>query len=136
PDREGKTQTLTRHESGWTSVGDGGEMTPFFVQDDCGLLLVQPEGAKLEPVTVFRQTCGRGETLYYAKGPPGAVSDSDHVRRFNESAIPLHAELYVMGQARERADVVAPEIAADKDAPIFLISTRTEEQVSRGLKGS
>lgn len=39
-----------------------------------------------------------------------------------------------MGQARERADVVAPEIAADENAPMFLISTRTEEQVGSGMK--
>jgi hypothetical protein len=135
-DSEGKTQTRTRHESGWTTVASGGEMIPFFVQDDEGLVLVQPEGAKVEPVTVFDERCGRSDALYYAKGPSAAVFDSDHVRRFHECVLPLHAELYVMGQARERADVVAPEIAADQEAPLFLISTRTEQQVSRGFKGS
>jgi hypothetical protein len=38
-----------------------------------------------------------------------------------------------MGQSRERQDVVAPEIAQDKAAPMFLISVRSEEQVSRGF---
>ena len=42
--------------------------------------------------------------------------------------------LYVVGQARERQDVVAPEIAQDRQAPIFLVSTRSEEQVSSGMK--
>jgi hypothetical protein len=37
-----------------------------------------------------------------------------------------------MGQARERQDIVAPEIAHDPAAPIFLISTRTEAQVRAG----
>jgi hypothetical protein len=46
----------------------------------------------------------------------------------------LHAELYVMGQARERQDVVAPEIAQDPTAPMFLISTRTEQQISSGFR--
>lgn len=135
-DSEGKTQTRTRHESGWTTVANGGEMIPFFIQDDEGLVLVQPDGAKVEPVTVFDEKCGRGDPLYYAKGPEGSVSDSDHVRRFQECAIPLRAELFVMGQARERAEVVAAEIAADQEAPLFLISTRTEKQVSQGYKGS
>jgi hypothetical protein len=40
--------------------------------------------------------------------------------------------LYVLGQARERQDVVAAEIAHDKNAPMFLISTQTERQVSAG----
>ena len=34
--------------------------------------------------------------------------------------------LYVMGQARERQDVIAPEIASDRNAPMFLISTRSQ----------
>jgi len=41
-----------------------------------------------------------------------------------------------MGQARERRDLVAPEIAADKTAPMYLISVRSEEQVSRGFGGA
>jgi hypothetical protein len=40
--------------------------------------------------------------------------------------------LYVVGQARERQDVVAAEIVYDKNAPMFLISTRTEKQISAG----
>ena len=133
-DSNGKTQTRTRHESGWTTVANGGEMIPFYLQDDCGVVLIRPEGAKLEPATMFDETVGRGDPLYYAKGPAGAVANSDHRRRFVEQGIPLHAPLYVMGQARERQDVVAAEIAQDRNAPMFLISTRSEEQISSGMK--
>ena len=133
-DKDGKTQTRTRHESGWKRVDDGGEMIPFYLKDDCGVVLIRPEGATVEPLAMFAETCGPSDSLYYGKGPSGAVSDSDYRRRFTEEGIPLHTMLYVMGQAREREDVVAPEIAADKDAPLFLISTRTEEQVSSGMK--
>ena len=45
----------------------------------------------------------------------------------------MHIPLYVVGQARERDDVVAPEIAHAPHAEKFLISTRSEEQVRRGL---
>ncbi|MEK7270455.1 MAG: LemA family protein [Planctomycetota bacterium] len=132
-DSQGRSQTRTRHESGWTSVASGGETIPFYLQDDEGAVRVDPEGAKIEAQSVFDETCGMGDPLYYGKGPPGAVSNSDHVRRFHESAIPLHAPLYVMGQARERRDAVAAEIAADPSAPIFLVSTRAEKAVSRGF---
>src|SRR6267378_1431383 len=110
---DGKTQTRTRHESGWTTVANGGEMSPFYLQDDCGFILIRPEGAKIEPVTVFDETCGRSDALYYGKGPSGSIADSDQRRHFTERAIPVHAQLYVLGQARERTDIVAPEIAAD-----------------------
>lgn len=135
-DSNGKTQTRTRTESGWTTVADGGEMIPFYLKDDCGAILVQPDGATIEPMTLFDRICHRYDALYYDKGPGGAVADSDGRRRFREQGIPLHASLYVVGQARERRDIVAPEIARAPDAPMFLISTRSEEQVSRGLGAS
>lgn len=76
---------------------------------------------------------GTGSPLYYAKGPRGAIAHSSHRRRFVEHAIPLHAPIYVVGPARERADVVAPEIAAQKEAPLFLVSVRSEESVKYSL---
>jgi hypothetical protein len=133
-DKDGKRRTRTRHESGWTRVADGGEMIPFYLKDDHGSVLVQPANAKIEPVVMFEETCGRLDPLYYGKGPERSVAHSNHRRRFVEEGIPLHAPLYVMGQARERRDVVAPEIAADGEAPMFLISTRTEDQVRSGMK--
>lgn len=133
-DHEGKTRTRTRHESGWTTVAHGGESIPFYLQDDCGAVLVRPDGAKLELAGMFHETCARGDALYYAKGPAHAVADSDHRRRFCEAGIPQHAMLYVVGQARERHDLVAPEIAHDPNAPLFLISTRSEQQVGGGMK--
>jgi hypothetical protein len=132
-DKDGKTRTRTKHESGWTTVAQGGEMAPFYLQDDTGVVQVRPEGAKLETAGLFDVTCNRGDTLYYAKGPALAVANSDHRRRFVETGLPLHVPLYLVGQARERTDVVAPEIAADKEAPMFLISTRSEEKVRAGL---
>src|ERR1035437_1466711 len=133
-DGKGNLRTVTRHESGWTTVTDGGEMIPFYLQDDCGVILVQPDGAKIEPLTIFDETCGIADPLYYGKGPAGAIGNSDYRRRFVENGIPRQTNLFIVGQARERQDIVAPEIAADKNAPLFLISTRTEEQVSSGMK--
>src|SRR4051812_22030919 len=135
-DSDGKTRIVTRHESGWRTIAQGGELGPFYLQDDCGFLLVRPEGSKIEPLSVFNRTCGTSDPYYYGKGPSGAVADSDYRRQFTEQAIPIHTPLYVLGQARERSDIVAPEIAADKAAPMFLISTRTEEQVSRSYNQS
>jgi hypothetical protein len=132
-DSEGRTRTRTRTESGWKTVANGGEMIPFFLRDDTGVIAVNPENAKIEPVTLLEAVCTPGDPLYYGKGPPGAVSDSDRRRRFVEHAVPVGAELYVVGQSRERQDVVAPEIAYDPKAPMFLISTRSEKAVESGM---
>ncbi|MEZ5979789.1 MAG: LemA family protein [Planctomycetota bacterium] len=130
-DSKGRTQTRTRTESGWTTVASGGDDAPFFLVDDEGEILVRPEGAKIESETVFSEYCGRGSDLYYAKGPRGSVANSDHRRHFVEHAIPLGADIYVIGRAREREDVVAAEIAADPEADLFLISTRSQKAVRR-----
>ena len=135
-DSKGNSRTRVRQESGWTTVANGGDLIPFYLQDDEGLLLIRPAGASMESMVVFEQACGREHPLYYGKGPAGAIADSDHRRQFREVAVPLHAPVYVMGKARERQDVVAAEIAADPEAPLFLISTRGEKQISRGYAGT
>jgi hypothetical protein len=104
-------------------------MQPFYLRDQDGTVLIRPQEAKIEPVSVFSETCGRSDPLYYGKGPTGSVMHSDHRRRFTEQALPVNQFIYVMGQAREREDVVAPEIAKDPAAPVFLISVREEQQI-------
>jgi hypothetical protein len=132
-DGRGGTRTVTRRESGWTTVASQTESTSFYLQDDTGQLLIRPEGARIEALGVFDRECAPFDTLYYGKGPAAGIMDSDRVRRFSEKAIPILAPLFVVGQARERQDVVAPEIAADPKVSDYMISVRTQEQVSSGL---
>ena len=131
-DAQGHTQVRTRRESGWTTVANGGESAPFYLKDDTGILQIVPDGATINGKEILNKTCIPTDRLYFDKGPPHEIANSDHRRRFHETAISLHTQLYVMGQARERKDVVAAEIAKDKGAPMFIISTRTEKQISRG----
>lgn len=134
-DSKGQTHTTTRRESGWTEIASGGEAVDFYVKDDSGIVLVRPAGAKVEPAPLFDETVSRDDALYYAKAPPAAVANSEHRRRFTEYGLPLHKPLFVVGQARERADVVAAEIAADPAAELFLISARSEAKVQSGYAG-
>jgi len=120
----------TRTESGWTVVAKGGENPPFYLKDNTGIIRIVPEGASIHGVSSFDRTCGMKDPVYFVKGPASAIANSTHQRRFKESALPLHVSLYIMGQAREREDVVAAEIARDKGAPIFIISTKTENQIT------
>lgn len=128
-DSKGRTQTRTRIESGWKKVAGQTTSIPFYLQDDTGVIRIRPESADVHSIRVFDRTCSRNDPLYYEKGPTGSVPNSTHRRRFTETALPLHTKLYVMGQAHEREDIVAPEIVHDKKAPIFVISTKTEKQL-------
>jgi hypothetical protein len=127
-----KNGPVPHNESGWKDVAHGGQRAPFYLKDDTGAIRIVPEGAELYPTVIFDETCARGNPLYFGKGPTGEIANSTHRRRFHEAGIPLHAQLYVTGQARECQDIVAPEIAHDKCAPLFIISTRSEKQISRG----
>lgn len=129
-DSEGKTRTRT--VSGWKNVAGREDMMPFLLEDETGRLRVVPDGATIEPARVFSRTCGRSHPLYYAKGPRSSIMDSTHRRRFTEHAIPVGAELYVMGMARYSDDLDAPEIREDREAEMFLISMRGEGQITRG----
>jgi len=131
-DSRGHTQTCTRTESGWTKVAGGSQSIPFYLKDDTGVIRIVPDDAKIHNVKTFDETASRSSPLYFGKGPQHEIANSTHKRRFHETALPLHTMLYVVGQARERQDVVAAEIAYDKNAPLFLISTQTEKQVSSG----
>ncbi len=131
-DAKGGIHTRTKTESGWKKVDSGGLSAPFYLKDDTGVLRILPEGAKIEDQEVFEKTVNSGDPLYFNKCPAREIAHTTHRRRFRETAIPLHARLYIVGRAREREDIVAAEIAQDKSAPLFLISTRTEKQVSKG----
>ncbi len=132
-DSEGKTQTRTRTDTGSTTVARGGESAPFYLKDDTGIVRVIPDGAELRPASLFSETCTPTNPLYYGKGPAGAVSDSTQRRTFSETGILLHGPVFLIGKARERTDVVAPEIAAEKETPLYLVTVQTEEQVMRGF---
>jgi len=131
-DSKGKRRSRRVRKSGVTTVQSDNDMCDFFLRDNVGQILIHPDGADIEPKVVFSRTVGRGSPLYYGKGPRRSVMHSDHRRTFTEYAIPEHAMLYVLGQARERDDIVAAEIALSDHAPDFLISTRSEEEIIRG----
>ena len=133
-DSKGRRQTRRVRKSGWTCVDQGGAQPAFAVEDETGSVQVRPEGAEIDAEHVFDEMVGRGDALYYAKGPAGGISDSTGRRRFTEEALRLGATLFVAGRARERDDVVAPEIAAAPEQNLFLISCRGEAKVQRGYR--
>ncbi len=133
-DSDGRSQSRTVTKTEWETVAQGAvDTVPFELKDDRGTIRIQPKGAQVELQTILNRKCGPSDPLYdqaYARELP----DSDRIREFKEEAIRLHARIVVVGNARQRRDIVAAEIAADASAPMFLISTRKEESISRGLR--
>jgi hypothetical protein len=124
-DSDGKTRT----SRGWTNIDKGRSTIAFHVKDATGAILVMPQGAEVDAPVTLDRTCSWSDPLYYGKGPRGQISGSTGRRRFREKALRLHGQVYVVGKARERKDIVAAEIAQDELAPLFLISGRTEKDL-------
>lgn len=125
-DAKGRPKT----QSGWKTVAQKSKSVPIYLKDDTGLIRILPDRAEIHADSVFSQECRRNDSLYYEKGPAESVTNSTHRRRFTEQAIPLHNPIYLVGHARERHDLVAAEIAQNKNSPWFLISTHDEKHHS------
>jgi len=123
---DGEGNSKTERKTGWTTIDSGEERRSFHLEDDTGQIRVLPEKAKFIGDRVLSDTVRRTESLYHGKGPRGDIVDSTGRRRFVEHAIPIDAEIYCLGSARIREDVVEPEIAYDELDKLFLISSKSE----------
>lgn len=121
----------TRTTSGWRTVDSGGSHQSFFLMDDTGELLIEPEGAKVDAPSTMSCSCNPTDPLYYGKGPGGAIANSTYRRKFSERSLTPSDDIYVLGPAKLREDIAQPMIAKSKEARYFLISTKSEEQIIR-----
>lgn len=126
---DSKGNRRTRTVSGWMVVRSGEQRPRFFLRDDTGRIRIDPKRAEVDPEEVFSTTCTPLNPLYYGKGPRGAIANSTFRRRFREWGIRPNQAIYVMGTARIREDVVEPEIAYDQHSMLYLISTKSEEEL-------
>ena len=128
-DKDGNRKTRTK--SGWRTVDSGGSYQSFFLKDETGELLIEPEGAKVDAPSTMSHTCSPSDPLYYGKGPAGAIANSTYRRRFSEHSLTPGDDLYVLGPAKLREDVAQPMIAKSKEARYYFISTKSEAQIIR-----
>ena len=133
-DKDGNTTSSTTTKSGWTEIEGGIVLQPFYLKDETGVILINPEKAELEMTESFNFECTNSDSYYYEYGPPNEISDSTHKRRFFEKTFSLHEKLYIVGQAKIRNDVVAPEIIYDPLCPFFIISSKDEKQINSNLR--
>ena len=137
-DSNGNTRQMTRTATETVSSTTRG--IPFLVRDETGLIEVDPEGGRIEGEVVldrhepFTDTAGELRI--------GSVSFRPSTGRrvlgyeYHEQAIPLGAEVYVIGEACDR---VAGKLCIRKPAESgkpFIISVRSEEEVVAGLQRS
>ena len=128
-DKDGNQKTRTK--SGWRKVDSGGSFQSFFLKDDTGELLIEPEGPKVDAPSTMSFSCSPTDPFYYEKGPDRSIANSTHRRRFSERSLTPNDELYILGPAKLRQEVAKPMIAQSKEAKYYFISTKSESQIIR-----
>jgi hypothetical protein len=126
-DSKGKRKVRTRVKKGWVTVAASEQLQPFYLKDDTGIIRILPDRATVYSSMSFTNVVD-ADSSARLKELNLDIKESDNLRRFYETGIPLHTYIYVIGQARARQDIAAAEIAYDDAAPVFLITTKTESE--------
>lgn len=132
-DGQGGKRTETRRGS--DQVASNVRSLPFAIDDGSGRIEVQPEGAEVE----YLQTVDRFEPGEAGgKSWTGAVVLGAGRRtlgyRYQERLLPLDRPLVVFGQATDSENRL--RITRPEKKGLFLISTRSKEEIVRSAQGS
>lgn len=132
-DSQGHTQTRVETYTEWHTI-DSGDHTheTFNIRDASGTIQVRPDGANIDPVTVISEIVdhrsGWGWLKFNNFNPGGGATG--RIRQ-TESIVPMGHKVVVVGHARQREDVVAPEFANSSDGKDYFISCRSMQQIEK-----
>lgn len=133
----------------WVIVKMGGKCTHFYLQDETGSVLVDPNGAEIDLPPTFTFESGLG------RDPPEPIKNFlrennisfeglfgiNKTMRFREYCIQPKDKLYIMGTAGDNpfveegwAQTSVEDIMIQKGDNIYYISNRSEKEVAKKFK--
>ena len=131
-ERDADGDLETRRRSGVVSESE--RFAPFFVEDPSGTVGVRGEGAEIDALEVAnrfeeREDDGPG---FKIGGVTVQVGEGQQTLGYRhvEHVLPVDAPVYVLGTLRADGWIGAPENGGGR----FLISHRSEEELSKGYK--
>jgi hypothetical protein len=137
-ERDDKGNQVQRTRRGSESVAANARSVPFQVRDATGSIEVDPEGASFVDEKVFSRFEQGGGTSFRFGGfsldaggfmSPGGRRTIGY--RFEESAIPVGRQVYVLGEAVDsggRLRVARPQAKG----AAFIVSLKSEEELAKG----
>ncbi|GAK57359.1 hypothetical protein U27_04324 [Candidatus Vecturithrix granuli] len=135
-----KTRRGTR--KGSDSVANNSRSTKFYVRDETGTILVDPEGANIDVEQVIDRfepssSVSRGNISFGGRSfSIGTSRDSGRRRtlgyHFKEWLLPLNRRVYIMGSASDRSGELMIQKPREKGK--FLISLKSEEELIASAK--
>ena len=124
-DSEGRATTRDVTTTEWRVIDHGSDQNSFFVVDETGHVMVDPQHATVKPRSVLDEIVGGGGfSLFAGDGPTGRI-------RHREQVIAVDDPIYVTGVARVREGEAVPVIDAAGDGP-FVVTTGGKKSVARG----
>lgn len=138
-DAEGRVRTGTR--TGTATVASNTQSVSFSLRDASGTIGITPNGAAIDGrkiVDRYEPATGTSDTLQLGafRFSPSARSGRNVLGyQYSEQIIPLDARIYVIGEATDRDGKLAVGKPVDGEKP-FIISMRSEEEVTRGMESS
>lgn len=146
-------------ERRWVTVDERASTAPFWLQDATGALLVRPRDAEVDVPRTFREATDetglalthqdlwaasfegedgqeRDRTLATQTMPEASPTPIGRLRRhrISESVISPEEQLYALGPAGLRREVVGLELAARHGDRGLFVSTRDETSVARASR--
>ncbi len=140
-DAQGKVERKTRKKT--DTVASNTQSLPFYVEDNTGKVLVNPNGAELDPVRIIdkfepgEMNAGRTITFGDFSFNTSGFNFGSWVQpqagnrtlgyNFTESVLPLERKVYVLGEASDADGELV--IKAPKDKGRFIVSLKSEEEL-------
>jgi hypothetical protein len=128
-----------RRRRRWVEVGSGESFLPFALDDQTGLVKIEPEGAHIEATRLLNYTSGG---LWKSASAPRTAAAQAYLAspnrvRIQEWRIEAGLPLYTLGTLKSvRTDSGRETVLASPPSGAstpFVISSKLEEQLSRGL---
>ncbi|MEM8604361.1 MAG: E3 ubiquitin ligase family protein [Cyanobacteria bacterium P01_H01_bin.121] len=139
-DSDGERQQKTR--TTYTTISDNSLRVNFYVEDDTGQMLVNPNDAKLEAITVvdrFEPDSAASTSATIGNMQVTLNPGSDQRRRlgreYEEKILPVGTPVYILGEVTDAEGKLVIQHPAQADKP-FLISHKTEAELLRDRQGS
>lgn len=135
-DSEGRQVQKTRRGS--EIVASNERMAPFFVADDTGRIKVPSlEGASLDTVKSHSSFQPAGSNLRVGSFVLNlaGVGSNTLGYRYEESIIPLHKQIYILGEAVDTGGELAIQ-RPDNKKDMFIISLHSEEELIKSAQGA
>jgi hypothetical protein len=142
-ERDANGNMVTKNVRGSETVSSNTQRVPFYVQDESGRMLVNPNNANIDPVQVkdeFQageyqtgQSLSFGGFTFTVNSPLSSRRTLGY--RFQESILPLDRKVYILGEVTDTSGELAIQYPREKGKK-YIISLKSEEELVRGAEST